>query len=61
MKVRCTYHDLVQDKYNGSWYEPNKEYEVTAERGEELIASGYFVAVEVTEEKPKRKSKKSAE
>lgn len=44
MKVKCV--NTVQNKHTGKWYTPGNEYEVTDERGKELVASKYFVAVE---------------
>lgn len=58
MKVKCIAKEPKQDKNTGEWYLPNKEYDVTAERGKELVKSKHFVEVEKTEakeEKPKSK------
>ena len=61
MIVRCIHYAEVQDKYKPEvFYQPKKEYEVTAKRGAELIASGYFAEVENAKATTKKATKKGA-
>ena len=56
MKVKCISKEPQQDKNNGKWYLPNEEYEVSKERGKELIDTKLFI--EVKEPKEANKEKK---
>lgn len=62
MKVKCK--EEVQDKHTGEWYKPNKEYDLTKERAEEVVKAyngRYFEFVEevkVEAEAPKKATKK---
>lgn len=66
MIVKCISKEILQDVKNlKQYYFTGKEYEVSEERGKELVSTGKFVEVEdnpITndgvEEKPKKKSKK---
>ena len=59
--VKCLCKENIQDKYTGEHYVAGKEYEFTKERAAEVTNTRYFELVkEVVEEKPKKKTKKSA-
>lgn len=45
MIIKCIAKEPKQDKYNGFWYLPNKEYEVEEVRGKELIETKFFKEV----------------
>lgn len=66
MKIKCISKEILQDVKNPKqYYFTDKEYEVSEERGKELVSTGKFVDVtdinvvhKEIEEKPKKKSKK---
>ena len=55
MKVKCIAKEPKQDKETGKWYIPGKEYDVTAKRGKELVATKYFEVVENVEKSVEKK------
>lgn len=65
MKIKCISKEILQDVKNPKqYYFTGKEYEVSEERGKELVKTGKFVEVDNpikndrVEDKPKKKTKK---